>query len=147
MEFAATVGNIVSHNDTHSKARWKAAVALAFALWIVVVGAQWGSAGTDVPPPHGPHALSGALHAEVVQIIEHPHLRDGSTPVAPDTLAEAVLPRTANVLLVLGLCGAVVMLAVLWRQSLFFASRGPPRPFADVLTGRVLLTRHCIARR
>jgi lipoprotein LpqS len=116
-------------------------------LWIAVMGGQWGSQGKDDAPPHGPHVLSSTPHTKLVAIIEHPHLQDGSIPASPDTLAEAVLPRPANVLLMLAMCGAVVVLALFWRESLVIASRGPPRPVAGVLTGRDVLTRNCIARR
>ncbi len=80
-------------------------------------------------------------------VIEHPHISDGSVPLLPDTVAEGVLPRTSTILIALGgLIAALAVAASLWSQSTLAVVRGPPRPLATVISGRVRLTRLCIAR-
>jgi lipoprotein LpqS len=144
---AATVGNIVRYNEAVSGARVRATTALALAFWVVVVATEWALPVTDVTPAHGHHALSSALPTGHALVTEHPHVSDASTPLAPDTFAEAVLPRTSTTLVALGLIAAVAAVVLLWHQTTLAAVRGPPRPLPTVLSGRVILTRLCIARR
>lgn len=132
----------------------RSAVALILAFWVVVIGAQWTLPGTDIAPAHGPHALQSAVHPELPGhaehthvIAEHPHMQDASVPQVPDTLVEAVMPRANTALLALGVLTVVALLAPLWHQTPLAGIRGPPRAFPRVLTGRVILTRLCIARR
>ena len=129
--------DIVRYNDARAKTRLTAAVALAVAFWVSVVGAEWALSGDNVPSAHGAHALATAPHTEFAVVTEHPHLQDESTPVAPDTFAHAVLPRATTVLAALGLIAATATLAASWRQAALAAARGPPRPLAGVLTGRL----------
>jgi hypothetical protein len=136
---AATVGNIVGFNEAVARMPVRKAVALALAFWVVVIGAEWALPGTDVTEPHA--------HTGPVVAVNHPHIGDGSTPSAPDTFAEAVLPRTFTALAALGLIAGLAT-AVLHRgQSILAAIRGPPRAQFVNLSGRAVLTRLCIARR
>ena len=144
---AATVANIVRYNEAVSGTRVRAAIALALAFWVVVVATEWALPVTDATPAHGHHALSSALPTEHAVVIDHPHISDASTPLAPDTFAEAVLPRASTALVALGLIAAVAAVGLLWNHTTLAAVRGPPRPLATVLSGRVMLTRLCIARR
>ena len=56
-------------------------------------------------------------------------------------------PRATVALMALGLLAAMVAVAVFYRGAPLALIRGPPRGVGEVLTGRVLLTRLCIARR
>ncbi|KUI22242.1 hypothetical protein AU193_18100 [Mycobacterium sp. GA-1285] len=122
-------------------------VALALALWVVAVAAGWTLPANDIAPAHGPHALSSALGHEQSVVVEHSHISDAPIPLPPDAIAEGVLPRTSNSLLALALIGTLTAVLVRWRQPELAAIRGPPRQRSAVLSGRVRLTRLCIARR
>lgn len=127
--------------------RTRAAIALAVALWLVAVAAEWALPVIEVAPAHGPHALSSALIGEHPVVTEHPHIGDVPTPLPPDAIAEAILPRASTSLVALGLIAALAVAAVCWHQPALAAIRGPPRPRSTFLSGRVMLTRLCIARR
>lgn len=127
--------------------RTRAAIALALALWIVAAAADWALPVGDVAPAHGPHALSSALVGEHPVVIDHPHIGDAPAPLPSDAFAEAVLPRPSTSLVALGLIAALAVVAVRWHQPALAAIRGPPKPRSNVLSGRVMLTRFCIARR
>lgn len=122
-------------------------IALALAFWVLAVAAEWTLPVTDITPEHGPHALSSAAFNEHAVLTEHPHIGDASALLAPDTFAAAVLPRASTALAALGLITAVAAAVLLWRQTTLASVRGPPRPLSTVLSGRVMLTRLCIARR
>jgi hypothetical protein len=127
--------------------RTRAAIALALALWIVAVATEWALPVNEVAPAHGPHALPSSLIGEHPVVIDHPHIGDAPTPLPPDAIAEAILPRTSTSLVALGLIAALAVAAVRWHQPALAAIRGPPRPRSTLLSGRVMLTRFCIARR
>ncbi|UUO01984.1 hypothetical protein M4D79_27800 [Mycolicibacterium novocastrense] len=127
--------------------RIRAALALGVALWLVAVAAQWALPVDEVTPAHGPHALSSALIGDHPIVLDHQHIGDASPTVPPDTLAEAVLPRASTSLVLLGLIAALAVVAACWHQPALAAIRGPPKSRPSVLSGRVLLTRLCIARR
>ncbi len=143
---AATFGTIVNSNVGFLGTRTRALIALVLASWVVVVAAEWALPIGDQPSAHGPHALSSDLLPDHSVVIEHPHISDGSVPLLPDTVAEGVLPRTSTILIALGLIAALAVAASLWSQSTLAVVRGPPRPLATVISGRVRLTRLCIAR-
>jgi hypothetical protein len=136
---ADTVGNIVSHNDAVSRTPVRAFVALVLAFWVLVVTAEWALPGTEIAPAHS--------HTDSAVVAEHPHMSDGSDPLAPDTFSEAVLPRVHTALIALGLIAALAAMVPLWGQTKLPVIRGPPRPISWSLSGRVMLTRLCIARR
>lgn len=139
---AATVGNILRYNDNaRPHAPLRAVIAVALTFWVVVVGAEWALLGADVTPAHGPHAVSTSP-----VIVEHPHIDNGPAPLAPDTFAMAVLPRVYTALVALGLVAALAAVVSLLRESTLPSIRGPPRALSEILSGRVLLTRLCIAR-
>jgi len=121
-------------------------VALALAVWIVVSGTEWAASNAD-EVSHGPHALAASSYGGVAVVSDHPHLGDGSTPVEPDAIAAAVLPRATVALVALALVATVAALALFWRQASPSGIRGPPRRLLASESGRVLLTRLCIARR
>lgn len=127
--------------------RTRAVIALALALWIVAVAAEWALPVGDIAPAHGPHALSSALVGEHALVIDHPHIGDAPAPLPPDAFAEVILPRPSTSLVALGLIAALAVVAARWHQPALAAIRGPPRPRSTVLSGRVMLTRLCIARR
>ena len=78
---------------------------------------------------------------------DHAHIEDGSTPVVPDTFAEAMLPRGTVTLIALALIAVVAIVAPFWRLASLRRIRGPPRRLLASESGRVVLTRLCIARR
>lgn len=143
---AATVGDIVRYNVPVPPARWRAVVASILAFWVVVVGAEWALPGVETTH-HGPHASAAGPHGGFAVVADHPHFESGSTPLAPDTVAEAALPRATVTLIALALIGAIAAVLPFWRQASLSAIRGPPRRLAAPASGRVLLTRLCIARR
>ncbi|MFV9632902.1 hypothetical protein [Mycobacterium neumannii] len=126
--------------------RIRAALALGMALWLVAVTAQWALPVNEVTPAHGPHTLSSALVSDHPVVVDHQHIDDASPTLPPDALAEAVLPRASTSLILLGLIAALAVIAVCWHQPALVAIRGPPKSRPSVLSGRVLLTRLCIAR-
>jgi hypothetical protein len=127
--------------------RARAAIALALALWIVAVAAEWALPVNEITPAHGPHALLSALVGDQPIIIDHPHIGEAPHPLPPNAFAEAVLPRASTALAAFGLMAALAVVAVRWHQPTLAAIRGPPKSRPYVLSGRVTLTRHCIARR
>lgn len=123
-----------------------ALIALALALWVLVVAVGSALPATEVTPAHGPHVLQSALLGEPPVVIEHPHISDPAAPLFPDAVAEVVLPRTSTSLIALVLIAALAGVVSLWSQSPPAAVRGPPRPLSTVLSVRVMLTRLCTAR-
>lgn len=143
---ADTVGNIVRYNVPVPRTRWRAVIALILAFWVVVVGAEWAVPGAEASH-HGPHASAAGPNGGFAVVADHPHFESGSTPLAPDTVAEAALPRATVTLIALALIGAIAAVLPFWRQTSLTAIRGPPRRLVAPDSGRVLLTRLCIARR
>ena len=66
---------------------------------------------------------------------------------APDTLAEAILPRGTVSLIALALGLVVAVLPLLWCQAAKAPIRGPPWKARPLRTGRDVLAHLCIARR
>jgi lipoprotein LpqS len=135
----------VRYDDAIPRTRWRAAVVLALAVWIVVAGADW-TVSSAKDSPHGPHTLTASSYGVFAVAPDHAHIEGVSTPVVPDTFAEAILPRGTVALIALALIAVVATVAPLWSASLG-RIRGPPRRFLSSESGRVVLTRLCIARR
>jgi hypothetical protein len=129
-----------------STTRWRAAVALVLAVWIVVAGAEWVVWSAE-EPSHGPHESVASPYGGFAVDTDHSHFEDGSAPAVPDAMAEAMPPRGTVSLLALALIAAVAAVSPFWRQASLSAIRGPPRRLLASEGGRVLLTRLCIARR
>jgi hypothetical protein len=145
---AVTVGHIVRYDEARAGTRLRSAAALAVALWVVLIAAQWELPLSDASAAH-PHA-AGAQSAHSVEwavITDHAHVQDGSTPAVPQTIAAAVLPRASIGLIALGLIAAVIVLAGSCARGVLATVRGPPRALVTVLSGQQVLTRFCIARR
>jgi hypothetical protein len=121
-------------------------IALALVLVALVVDLNW-TGGGAAEPSHGSHTLAAGPIGDFAVVVEHPHFENGSTPMAPDTIADAVLPRATVALVALALIAAIAVAFPLWRQASSAVIRGPPRRLTTSLSGRVLLTRMCIARR
>lgn len=136
----------MAYHDADSRTRWRKVVALVLAFWIVVAGAEW-VISCHEESPHGPHELTASLYGGFAVAADHPHIENHSTHKAPDAFAEAMLPRGATVLIALALMAAIATVAPFWRQGSLGAIRGPPRWQQPSESGRVLLTRLCIARR
>ncbi|MDW5609381.1 MULTISPECIES: hypothetical protein [Mycolicibacterium] len=133
--------------DASSPQRRRAVAAALIAFWTVVVGAEWALPGIESAHAHGPHPLAAsAMGAHSVVTDDHPHVSKGESPLAPDTLVEAVLPRGTVSLIALGLTAALAVIPLVWHQAALAAIRGPPRRSSTTLTGRDLLARLCIAR-
>lgn len=126
--------------------RWPKVVALILAFWVVVAGAEWVISCRE-ESSHGPHELTASVYGGFAVAADHPHIENHSTHGAPDAFAEAMMPRGATVLIALALFAAVATVAPFWRQGSLGAIRGPPRWPLATESGRVLLTRLCIARR
>jgi hypothetical protein len=144
--FAATVEVIVRYEVVRRIPRWTAAVALVIAFCVTVIGTEYALIGSSGPSPHGAHALAAGPYGDFA-VVEHPHADTDTTPVQPETIAHAVLPRMTTVLAALGLVVATAMASALRRRTAISVIRGPPRPAALVTVGQQLLTRLCIARR
>ena len=134
------------YNDLVPRTRLRAVVALALAIWIVVSGAEWAASDAH-GVSHGPHALDASPYGGVAVVSDHPHVGHESTLAEPDAIAEAVLPRATVALVALGLVATVAASALFWRQASPSGIRGPPRRLCASESGRVLLTRLCVARR
>jgi amino acid transporter len=137
----------VRYNDARPRTRLLSVVALIVTFSVVAIAAEWGLPWSDTPTAHPPHALAAAPGSEFAVFADHEHIRDGSTPTAPDTFTAAVLPRLTPVLVALALIAAVVVLAGSCGRAILAAGRGPPRALATVLTGQQILARFCISRR
>jgi lipoprotein LpqS len=96
---------------------------------------------------HGPHTLTASSYGGFAVASDHAHIEGGSTPIVPDTFAEAMLPRGTVALIALALIAAIATMAPFWRSALLGRIRGPPRRLLASESGRVVLTRLCIARR
>ena len=132
--------------DARTIPRWTAAAALAIAFCVAVVGAEWALIGSIDPSPHAPHAVVAGPLGDFA-VAEHSHAENDTTPVQPEIVAHAVLPRVTTALAALGLVAAMAILATLWRHAAVPVIRGPPRAVANVVVGQALLTQLCIARR
>lgn len=117
---------IVRYNDAPT-ARRHAVVALLVALIVLAAGTGWKLTEHSPAAHHGPHALSSGIFVDFAAADEHPHAQDGSAPTAPDAFAEAALPRTATLLIAIGLV-AIIGAAFSWRSTgASVVIRGPPR--------------------
>lgn len=134
------------YTDVRSRHSLPAIAVLALAIWIAIAGLQWAAPTSEDVSHHGPHALSAA-YTDPAVATPHSHLSDASSVLAPSVVAEAVLPRVFTALAALGVVLALAAMLPLWRQGFPSAVRGPPRESAHLMSGRVLLTRLCIARR
>lgn len=136
----------MSLDDVRSRKSAGTIAVLALAFWVVVVGFGWALPTPDVAPHHGPHALSAAFGDSAV-VTSHEHVRDGSATLDREAFAEAVLPRSNAALVALAMLAAVAAVLPFWLHGPLTAIRGPPRVPLHHVSGRVLLTRLCIARR
>jgi hypothetical protein len=141
------VGDIVRYKDAPTKKRLQSAIALAVVYWVLLVVAEAALPWSEGPDDHAPHTVAAAVVDEFAGVMDHPHLQDGSTDVAPDTFATAVLPRIAPILAAVGLAIAVVAGWLYGGHGVWAMMRGPPRALTSVVSGRQLLVRFCIARR
>jgi len=128
-------------------ARRNIVAAMVIALLALLFGSQWDIAATRVLPVHhdGPVVVagpSGHLSASAV----HAHIQAADHAV-PDGVGDITGTRGRMVLAMLG----VVLLAGVsgccdwWLRGRL--GRAPPRFWAGVVAGRVLLIRLCISRR
>lgn len=143
---AATVGCIVRYNDARQNARWHAVVAVSVAFVVLISATGWKLTEHEHPAHHGPHVLTSSIFTDSAAVIEHPHVQDGSVPITPDTFAEAPLPRTATLLVAIGLVAVIGAAFSWWATGAPAVIRGPPRRGGSV-AGQQLLLRLCIARR
>jgi hypothetical protein len=116
-------------------------------LVVLVSGTGWKLTEHSPLPHHGPHALPSSISSDVAAVVEHPHVQDGSTPMAPDAFAEAALPRTVTLLVALGLVAMIGVAFANWATDANCVIRGPPRWGGYLIAGQQLLLRLCIARR
>jgi hypothetical protein len=93
------------------------------------------------------HPLLSSVGGGFTVNAEHAHLVDGSSMACHESVATAVLPRSATASVRRGAVTAVVAITGWQAQPTVFAGRGPPRALGTALTGQDLLTRFCLARR
>ncbi|MGB5151156.1 MAG: hypothetical protein WBN99_14675 [Mycobacterium sp.] len=118
--------------DASSPQRRRAVGAAFLAFWTIIVGAEWALLGTETAPVHGPHPLaSSAVDAPVSVPLDHPHISQGGLAPLPESLAEAVLPRSTVTLITLALVSALAMLPAIWRYAAVDA-----HPWPSALTHR-----------
>jgi hypothetical protein len=127
--------------------RWRAAAVLLVGVLGIGIGIQLCAKPIATAHAHAAPVLVAPGHSLPSVTAEHPHVRDGSIPSAPDLMATAGLPRSASTLLALGLAVALCVAMVCWCALRTVTSRGPPRRAAAIHTGRAVLTRLCISRR
>ncbi len=135
------------YNDAPADARRHAVIALMVVLVVLVAGTGWKLTEHNAPAHHGPHALSSSIFSDFAAVVEHPHMEDGSTSMAPDTFAEAALPRTVTLLVAIGLVAVIGVAWSWWTARASAVIRGPPRRGSYVVAGQQLLLRLCTARR
>jgi hypothetical protein len=116
------------------------------AFVMLVSGTGWKLTEHEHPARHGPHALTSSIYTDFAAVVEHPHVQDGSVPIAPDTVADAALPRAVTLLAAIGLIAVIGFAFSSWATGASAVIRGPPRPGCSV-AGQRLLLRLCIARR
>ena len=96
---------------------------------------------------HDDHHISATGELDHLAAVDHSHIGPAAIQGAPDTFAESLLHRVRIALPVLGL---IFVGGVLWLWSprhTVAVGRDPPRGPLMFSTGRVVLTRLCIARR
>jgi hypothetical protein len=144
---AATVGDIVRYNDAPTRTPLQSALALAVALWVLLISGEVALSWSDRPDDHPPHAVVTSVVDEFAAIMDHPHLQAARTALSPDNFAMAVAPRVATTLVALGLAVAAVALGTYCGHWVWATIRGPPPEVPIATPGRQLLARFCIARR
>ncbi len=127
--------------------RWRAAAALLVTLLGLGISVQLSAKPIATPHEHAAPTLVSPGHTLPSVTAEHPHVRDGSVPSAPELVTTAGLPRSTSNLLALCLAVTLGVLMVCWRASAPQTDRGPPRRTLQSHTGRAVLTRLCISRR
>jgi len=118
----------------------KSAVAAVVALWLL-----FGAAGVHCGIPRLAQAQPSQTWATINA--DQAHLADGSTSSCPAKFGTAVLPRSGvsmGAFAVLAAFGIVTGCLVLLRAP---SGRSPPARLAAPITGQILLTRFCLARR
>ena len=135
------------YNDAPAGARRYAVTALLVVFVVLFAGTGWKLTEHNPPGHHGPHATSSRILTGFAAVVEHPHVQDGSAPIAPDALAEAALPRVVTLLIAVGLVAVIGAAFSWWATGASVAIRGPPRSGGYVVAGQQLLLRLCAARR
>lgn len=116
-------------------------VAVAAAVFVLLLGAEVWTAGVDPSAPHLPHTVYTGDHHQLAGGFDHAHLNADSALPDPCGAAIAILPRTSTAGAALTLTAASFALCVgLVCASATGAVRGPPREVAVVMTGRRILT-------
>ncbi|QUR69948.1 hypothetical protein [Mycobacterium spongiae] len=124
-----------------------AVVVVAFALVGAALAAQcW------LPQPqryraHPNHPLATSVGREFVVNIDHPHVRNNSTPQCAEHFAPAVLPRSAAPGFAVDIVAATAEGAATPIHPVVATVRGPPAGLDIARSGQDLLTRFCLARR
>lgn len=136
----------MKYNNAPNYARRNAAVAVLVAVVVLLPAIGWKLGEHEHPAHHGPHALASSIFTDFAAVVEHPHVQDGSVTLAPDTFAEAALPRTVTLLAAIGLVAVIAAAFSSWATGAHGVIRGPPRRGGSV-AGQQLLLRLCIARR
>lgn len=120
------------------------------ALWVVVIGAHYGSHSNslylELVPPGQPQALATSPRAEFVLDADHRHL-DGGSPADHNEPTMAVgLPWSSATLVTGGVVTMLVAVAAWLNSGAMLAGQGS-HGSADVFAGQELLTRFCLSRR
>jgi hypothetical protein len=115
-------------------------------FWVLLIGSEAALPWSQGPDDHAPHAVATAMADEFAVVVDHPHVQQ-SVVLSPDTLATAVVPRVATILVALGLAVAVAAAWLYGGHGIWATVRGPPRGLGPVSSGRQRLSRFCISRR
>ncbi|WP_462142720.1 putative copper homeostasis (lipo)protein LpqS [Mycobacterium sp. LTG2003] len=124
----------------------RCAVVAAMACLALAIAGEWQAASHE-HAVHHPHAVAAAIGDHLAVVVDHPHADDNSGSHAPETFANAVLPRAATALSLLVLVAFGVGCTLLSGCIAVGPSRGPPDRQAPTLTGQARLVRFCISRR
>lgn len=124
-----------------------ALIAALAALLLGVVGGHCGLPRWEFSPAHPSQSRLATPTDQLVINGKHAQRSDAAASLCPGKLATAVLPQSVTPAL-----GVVAMLAVAGLVGLLvdpvaFGGRSPPATPHCVTSGRVLLTRLCVARR
>ncbi|KZS84932.1 MULTISPECIES: hypothetical protein [Mycobacterium] len=127
-----------------------ALIAALAALLLGVAGGHCGLPRWDFAPAHLSQSRPATLATPTAQLVvdgQHAQRSDAAASPCPGKLATAVLPQSVAPVLGVVAVLTVVGLVGLLVDPMVFGGRSPPATPPCVISGRVLLTRLCVARR
>ncbi|WP_456320260.1 putative copper homeostasis (lipo)protein LpqS [Mycobacterium ostraviense] len=124
-----------------------ALIAAPAALLLGAAGGHCGLPRWDFSAAHLSRSRPATPTDQLVVNGQHAQRSDAAASLCPGKLATAVLPQSVTPALGVVAVLAVVGLVGLLVDPMVFGGRSPPATPPCVISGRVLLTRLCVARR